>query len=51
MSVFNSFSDTYPVPIGTVVFYSAPASVDPDPTKEYAQRDLGNAWLCCDGRI
>jgi microcystin-dependent protein len=50
MSVFNSFSDTYPVPLGTVVFYSAPASKDPDPTKEYAQRDLGKAWLCCDGR-
>jgi microcystin-dependent protein len=50
MSVSNSFSDTYPVPLGTVVFYSAPASVDPDPTKEYAQRDLGDKWLCCDGR-
>ena len=50
MSVVNSFSNTNPVPLGTVVFFSAPASIDPDPTKEYAQRDIGKSWLCCDGR-
>ena len=50
MSVVNSFSNTYPVPLGTLVFYSAPALKDPDPTKEYTQRDLGKSWLCCDGR-
>jgi hypothetical protein len=50
MSVVNSFSNTNPVPLGTLVFYSAPGSVDADIDQEYAQRDLGKSWLCCDGR-
>lgn len=50
MSVFNSFSNTNPVPLGTVVFYSAPTSVDPNVSKIYEQRDIGSSWLCCDGR-
>tara|TARA_R110000803_G_scaffold93271_2_gene160785 strand:- start:96 stop:797 length:702 start_codon:yes stop_codon:yes gene_type:complete len=50
MSVQNTGSDTYPVPLGTVVFYSAFGSVDPNPEIEYVNRDLGEAWLCCDGR-